>query len=74
MIDDNCGIDPIDIAFMGLGAYLNDDGIPIPEEETNEFDNPIHATIETTQRMPRKTPLRPFEQHVQNSIDKIKRR
>ena len=58
---------------MGLGAYINDDNqIPTTEvEETTEFDNPIHATIET---IPRKISLRPFEQHVQNSINKIKRR
>ena len=76
MIDDNYGIDAIDATFIGLGAYLNEnENIPEEEpEETNEFDNPIYATIENTQRMPRKTPLRPFEQHVQNSINKIKRR
>lgn len=76
MTEDDYGIDAIDATFIGLGAYLNEDE-KIPEEEpeeTNEFDEPIHTAIEDIQRMPRKIPLRPFEQHVQDSIDKLKRR
>ena len=76
MTEDDYGIDAIDATFIGLGAYLNENE-KIPEEEpeeTNEFDEPIYATMEDIQRMPRKIPLRPFEQHVQDSINKIKRR
>ena len=70
-------IDAGDATFIGMGYYLNEEEkIPKQEdfEESDRLENEEHSDIENIQRMPNKRPLRPFEQHVQASIDKLKKR
>jgi len=73
MDTDSFDIDDVDITFMGLGAYLNEKEQLIEEsKELNQNNNFERVDkINIAQQMPRKTSLRPFEQHVQNSIDKL---
>jgi len=73
---DDFDIDALDATFIGLGAYLNEKE-QIPEEETENLDqNEFKQSNKTNivQRIPRKRPLRLFEQYVQDSINKLKRR
>lgn len=63
--------DAIDLAFLGMGSYINEkDTIP---EENKDFEElkeiKIDYSIKNTNK---KQILRPFEQFVQKSIDKIK--
>ncbi len=73
---DDFDIDAFDVTFMGLGAYLNEKEQVLKEEtedlNQSEFKQPDKTNI--VQRIPRKKPLRLFEQYVQDSIDKLKRR
>lgn len=65
-------IDAIDATFMGLGSYLNEkESISL---ETLENTLPVEEfkNMYSVQPIPYETKLRPFEQHVQNSINKLK--
>ena len=65
-------LDMLDLSFIGMGSYINEkDSLP---EETDDLETIIEdiKTNYIAENFKRKQTLRPFEQHVQKSINKIK--
>jgi len=65
-------LDMLDLSFLGMGSYINEKD-PLPEE-TDDLETIIEdiKTNYVTEKFKKKQNLRPFEQHVQKSINKIK--
>jgi len=66
-------LDAIDLSFIGMGSYINEKD-PIPEDKDEIDEDVIIEDIKEnyiTAKPKKKQILRPFEQHVQNTIKKI---
>ena len=77
MDEDNFDIDAIDATFIGLGSYLNEKDQIFNQKledsiQNDEFES--SEKVNTIQQIPRKKPLRMFEQYVQDSINKLKKK
>ena len=65
-------LDMLDLSFLGMGSYINEkDSLP---EETEDLETIIEdiKTNYIAEKFKTRQILRPFEQHVQKSINKIK--
>lgn len=68
-------LDAFDLSYLGMGSYINEkDSIPEENKDFEDLDEVIDEikTNYITEKFKEKQILRPFEQHVQKSIKKIK--